>query len=123
MRPSRMRRYPAPPMMDQIRRGSTPTLFMETPYPAEIIKDGYVNIEQRGETVIEKRFNDSLVRILTTVEGLAFIEVDLTQDETLALTTADHARAQLRFIFDGEKTAASGEYEYQVLDISKGGKI
>ncbi len=123
MRPSRMMRYPAPPMMESIRRGSTPTLMLKTPYPAEIIVGGYATIEHRGSVVIEKRFNDHSVRVITTAQGYAFVDVDLTQDESLALTTADLARVQLRFILESEKTAASGVYEYIVLDILKGGKI
>ena len=111
------------PMMETIRRGSTPTLILNTPYPAEIIIDGYVTILQRGEVVIDKPFSDDSVRLIETVEGTALVEVDLSQEETLMLTPVDTAKIQLRFGFECEKTGASGVYEYQVLDILKGGSI
>ena len=111
------------PMMETIRRGSTPTLFLDTPYPVEIIIGGYVTIVQRGDVVIEKPFSDESVRLLEKEDGTTFIEVDLTQEETLMLTPVDTAKIQLRFGFESQRTAASGVYEYQVLDILKGGTI
>ena len=118
-----MRRYAAPPMMDVIRRGSTPTLMLRTPYSAEIIVGGYITISQRGSVVLEKEFSDPSVRVLPTIEDDTLVEVDLTQEETLMLTTVDFAKVQMRFKLEAEKTAASGVFEYQVLDILKGGEI
>lgn len=105
-------------MMDPVRRGTTPTLIFDCPYDPFIIEGGYVTFMQRGEFLFEKKFSDDCVTIET-----GKVLVDLTQEETLQLTTADVCSAQMRFVFKYEKTAASGIYKIPVLDVLKGGEI
>ena len=101
-----------------IRRGSTPTIRLPTPYEYSIIDGGFITFQQRGATVFEKPFSDPRVSFDT-----GYVQVELTQEETLKLTTADVLKVQARFVLSYGKRAASGLQVYCVSDILKEGEI
>ena len=101
-----------------IRRGSTPTIRLPTPYEYSIIDDCFITFEQRGEVVFEKRLSDPGVSFDT-----GYVQTELTQEETLKLTTADVLKVQARFVLSYGKRAASGLQVYSVSDILKEGEI
>lgn len=105
-------------LLDPIRRGTTPTNIFCIPYPPDILVGGFITYSQRGEAIFEKKFSDDCV---TYEEGHLY--VDLTQEETLLMTTADFCRAQIRFVLPDGKTASSGIYKIPVLGTLKGGEI
>ena len=104
--------------MAEIRRGSTPTIRLPTPYEYSIIDGGFITFEQRGATVFEKPFSDPSVTFDT-----GYIQVALSQEETLKLTTVDVLKVQARFILSYGLRAASGLQLYRVSDILKEGEI
>lgn len=106
-----MRRILTPPVAP-IRRGSSPTLHFDIPYRPDLITGGYIKFAQRGAVLFEKAFSDPAVEV-----GDFFIKVDLTEDETLGLTTFDTLKAQIRFIFKYGKTGGSDTFEYPVDDV------
>lgn len=112
-----MRKIP-PPQMEPIRRGTTPTLRLDTPYPAELIRGGYITFSQRGSVLYEKKFDDEVVKVYDNL-----VSVELSQAETLVLTPVDVCKIQMRFIFKHGKTASSGVYKIPVEDTLKGGEI
>lgn len=97
-----------------MKRGTTPTLRFELPFAAADIDGGYITISQRGRANMDidiarcKRDGDAL-------------EVDLTQEETLALRS-EAARIQLR-IKIGERVMASDIITADVGEILKEGVI
>ena len=101
-----------------MRRGTTPTLKFTTPYAASLIQGGFVTFVQRGSIVIEKSLSDKSVTISDQM-----ISVELTQSETLLLTTADRCKAQVRVILSTGKRAASNVVEIPVCEILKEGEI
>ena len=100
------------PKMKPIRRGSSPTLHFDIPYRPDLITGGYITFAQRGTVLFEKAFDDPSVEL-----GDFFVEVDLTEKETLELTSYDTLKAQLRFIFKYGKTGGSDIFEYPVDDV------
>ena len=101
-----------------MRRGTTPTLKFDTPYAAALIDNGYITFKQRGQIVIDKPLDDANV----TISDNSII-VELTQAETLSLTTADICKAQIRLILKSGKRVASSVAEFQVDEILKEGEI
>ena len=97
--------------MDPIRRGTTPTLFFEMPYPMEYIEGGYMTFEQRGELLFEKTFQDTCVQV---EDGR--VSVELATEETLMLTEVEELRVQVMVCLIDGKTAVSGNYEIPVQD-------
>ena len=104
-------------MMDPIRRGSTPSLLFKTPYEAEIIVGGFLTFSQRGAVVFEKKIPEEVA----VLDG--GLVCDLSQEETLQLTTVDVLKAQAWFILPYGKTAGSGVWRIPVLGTLKGGEI
>lgn len=113
-----MRRKRKPSMMDPIRRGTTPTIFFDMPYPTEYIESGFITFKQRGELVFEKSFKDDCVEVREDNR----ISVELTQKETLLLTEVDVCSVQINFLLLENRTAASGIYKIPVLENLKGGE-
>ena len=100
------------PKMEPIRRGSSPTLHFNIPYRPDLITGGYIKFSQRGAVLFEKAFDNPAVSV-----GDFSIKVDLTEAETLELTTFDTLKVQLRFIFKYGKTGGSDIFEYPVDDV------
>lgn len=101
-----------------MRRGTTPTLTFTTPYAAELIKEGYVTFKQRGTIVLDVPISDESV---TVTDGQVAIE--LSQEETLAMTTADICKAQVRLLLSSGKAVASNIVDIPVCEILKEGEI
>lgn len=101
-----------------MRRGTTPTLKFKTPYAASMVEGGFVTFRQRGKVVIDKSIGDENVTIADNM-----ISVDLSQQETLSLTTADDVDAQIRIILTTGKRAASNVVHIPVFEILKEGEI
>lgn len=101
-----------------MRRGTSPTLTFTTPYAAENILSGYITFEQRGAIVVDIALNDPNVTINDNS-----ISVNLTQEQTLALTTADVCKIQIRALLIGGKAVASNIVQDTVCPILKDGEI
>lgn len=101
-----------------MRRGTTPTLTFSTPYAAELIASGYITFKQRGAIILDVPLSDNSV----TIQDNA-ISIDLTQDQTLVMTTADECKAQIRAVLESGKAVASNIVEIPVCAILKEGEI
>lgn len=101
-----------------MRRGTTPTLTFTTPYAANLIEAGFITFKQRGAIVADIPISDGNV----TVSNNA-ISVELTQEQTLAMTTADTCKAQIRLLMTSGAATASNIVEIPVCAILKDGEI
>lgn len=101
-----------------MRRGTTPTLTFTTPYAANLIERGYITFWQRGTDVLDVPFTDQAVTIADES-----ISVALTQEQTLAFTTADTLKIQIRAILTSGKAVASNIVTDHVGPILKEGEI
>lgn len=101
-----------------IYKGSTPSLLFRTPYSASIISGGFITFSQRGAVVFEKTINGPGVQISDNL-----IKVELTQDETLKLITADVCKIQIRVILSSGERLVSNVIGAKVGEILKGGEI
>jgi len=103
-----------------MRRGTDPQLKFKIPYTADLIDDGYITFNQKGETVIEKMLSESSV----TVEDYS-VAVFLSQEETLQFSSNCKypVMAQLRLKLDGGTAVASNIVEIPVGAILKDGVI
>lgn len=101
-----------------MRRGTSPTLTFTTPYTQDEVKSGYITFKQRGAIVIDVPLDDPSVTINDNS-----ISVTLTQEQTLALTTADVCKIQIRALLTGGKAVASNIVQDTVCPILKDGEI
>lgn len=101
-----------------MRRGTTPTLTFTTPYEAAMIESGYITFNQRGTTVLDLALDDPSVTITDNA-----ISVTLTQEQTLAMTTAAPCEAQIRAILTSGKAVASNIVMIPICAILKDGEI
>lgn len=101
-----------------MRRGTTPTLTFTTPYAAELVESGYISFSQRGTDVLDIPLSNQAVTIADNS-----ISVTLTQEQTLAFTTADVLKIQIRAILASGKAVASNIVTDSVCPILKDGEI
>lgn len=101
-----------------MRRGTSPTLTFTTPYTQDEVTSGYITFSQRGAIVIDVSLNDPSVTINDNS-----ISVTLTQEQTLALTTVDVCKIQIRALLTGGKAVASTIVQDAVCPILKDGEI
>ena len=101
-----------------MRRGTTPTLTFTTEYAAADIAACYVTFEQRGAVVLEKAMGDSGITVSDNL-----ITVNLTQEETLAMTTVDTCKAQIRIVLTNGNAVASNIVQFCVCPVLKDGEI
>ena len=101
-----------------MRRGTTPTLTFTTPYAADLVESGYISFEQRGTDVLDISLTDPAVTIADNS-----ISVELTQEQTLAFTTSDTLKIQIRAILTSGKAVASNIVTDSVCRILKDGEI
>lgn len=101
-----------------MRRGTTPTLTFTTPYTAELVESGYISFSQRGTDVLDIPLSNQAVTIADNS-----ISVTLTQEQTLAFTTADVLKIQIRAILASGKAVASNIVTDSVCPILKDGEI
>lgn len=103
---------------DYMIRGTTPTLKFKTPYSASLVSGGFITFSQRGSVVIDKPIDDESVTVSDNS-----VQVELTQKETLSLTTVDVCKIQVRLVLASGKRAASNVLEVPVGMILKDGEI
>lgn len=101
-----------------MRRGTTPTLTFTTPYAADLIQAGFITFSQRGAIIADIPISDENVTVADNA-----ISVELTQEQTLAMTTADTCKAQIRLLMESGKAAASNIVQIPVCAILKDGEI
>ena len=101
-----------------MRRGTTPTLTFTTPYEAARIQSGYLTFNQRGETVLDVSLDDPSVTIADEA-----ISIELTQEQTLAFTSAAPAQAQIRAMLTSNKAVGSNIVQIPICAILKDGEI
>ena len=101
-----------------MRRGTTPTLTFTTPYEAAIVQSGYLTFKQRGTIVLDLPLSDSSITVADNA-----ISVTLTQEQTLAMTTAAPCEAQIRAILTSGAAVASNIVDIPVCAILKEGEI
>ena len=101
-----------------MRRGTTPTLTFTTPYAANLVDSGYITFNQRGATVLDVPLSDPSVTIADES-----ISITLTQEQTLAFTTAAPCEAQIRAVLDSGKAVASNIVCIPICAILKDGEI
>lgn len=101
-----------------MRRGTTPTLTFTTPYQASLIQSGYITFKQRGAIVLDAAFTDENVTVADNA-----ISIALTQEQTLAMTTAAPCEAQIRAVLQDNKAVASNIVDIPVCAILKEGEI
>lgn len=101
-----------------MRRGTTPTLTFTTPYAAELVESGYISFSQRGTDVLDIPLSNQAVTIADNS-----ISVTLTQEQTLAFTTSDVLKIQIRAILASGKAVASNIVTDSVCPILKDGEI
>ncbi len=101
-----------------MRRGTTPTLNFQTPYAAELVASGYITFKQRGQIVLDVPISDSSVTVSDNQ-----VSISLSQEDTLAMTTADTCKAQLRLMLQSGKAVASNIVDIPICAILKEGEI
>lgn len=101
-----------------MRRGTTPKLTFTTPYDADIIDHGFITFKQRGAIVFDVSLADESVTVADQS-----IAVQLTQEQTLALTTAAYCEVQIRAVLTSEKAVASNIVKIPICAILKDGEI
>ena len=74
--------------MNEIVRGTTPTLSFGLPFSQDLIETGFVTVKQRDEVIIEKEISEC------DCSG-DVLAARLTQEDTLALETGSHAKIRL----------------------------
>lgn len=101
-----------------MRRGTTPTLTFTTPYAAELVQSGYITFQQRNVNVLDVPLSDPSITIADNA-----ISISLTQEQTLAFTTAAPCAAQIRAILTTDKAVASNIVQIPICAILKDGEI
>lgn len=101
-----------------MRRGTTPTLTFTTPYTADLIVSGYITFKQRGAIVLDVPLSNLNVEVADNA-----ISITLSQEQTLAMTTASPCAAQIRAILTSGKAVASNIVEIPICAILKEGTI
>ena len=101
-----------------MRRGTTPTLTFTTPYEADIVESGYITFQQRQTNVLDVALSDPSVTVADNS-----ISITLTQEQTLAFSTAAPCEAQIRAILQSGKAVASNIVCIPVCAILKDGEI
>lgn len=103
-----------------MRRGTTPTLTFTTPYAADlwVLGRSWITFEQRGTDLFSVRMDDESVTVTDSA-----VTITLTQEQTLAMTTADKLSIQLRGIVGENKAVGSNVVQTTVCGILKDGEI
>ena len=103
-----------------MRRGTTPTLTFTTPYEASlwILDRSWLTFEQRGQNLFSVRFDDPSIQVQ---DGA--VQITLTQEQTLSMTTADNLSIQIRGIIGEGKAVGSNVVLDTVCPILKDGEI
>ena len=104
-----------------MRRGTTPTLTVTTPYAADFIERGYITFRQRGANILDVPLDDPSVEVADQT-----IKITLTQAQTLEFdASADPpiATAQIRAVLTSGKAVGSNIVKIPICAILKDGEI
>lgn len=74
--------------MEEIVRGTTPTLSFGLPFSTDLLATGFVTVKQRDAVIIEKELS------VCNCDGNT-ITTKLMQEETLSLESGIHAKIRL----------------------------
>ena len=99
-------------------RGTTPTLVYAIPYTAEQIESGYITYVQGTKAVLEKELPGDGV---TMEDGK--ITINLSQEETLKLSSVSTLRHQIRLKLSDGTVVASNIISSDVKAILKDGEL
>ena len=99
-------------------RGTTPTLTFTTPYKAGEVADGYITFTMQGRILLDINITSDSVVILDN-----YIQLKLTQEQTLLFNTKYRTQVQLRLILSNSKRVASNIVNVPVGRILKEGVI
>lgn len=83
-----------------MRRGTTPTITINTDIDLTDASNLFVTFKQAGVVIIEKTLSD----VTVTTEAVV---VNLTQDDTLALNSRELLQFQIRATLGDEKVASN----------------
>lgn len=99
-----------------MRRGTTPTHKFKVPIDFRSAEEVWITYKQDSNTRIEKNKADMDISEDSII-------VELTQEDTLALSTIGKVKIQLRAVFPDGKAVASKIIEVPVAGILKEGII
>ena len=100
-----------------IIRGTTPAMIFELPVDTDEISVGFVVVEQKRKTVIEKPVSDC------KCEGRT-LSVKFTQEETLLLSS--DSNAEIKVVVktrNGDRLETENPFIVRVVDTAKDGVI
>ncbi len=99
-----------------IVRGTTPTLEFITPFDTDMIAAAQVTLSQNGVVIHCKELGDCQCEEKR-------LTVDLTQEETLALSSEHKVKVQARVRLNTGKAMATEPFYETVEDVDKDGVI
>jgi hypothetical protein len=82
------------------------------------VQSGFITFQQRGVNVLDVPLSDPTITIADNA-----ISITLTQEQTLAFTTAAPCAAQIRAILASGKAVASNIVQVPICAILKDGEI
>lgn len=98
--------------MREIVRGTTPTLSFGLPFSTNLLETGFVTIQQRDETIVEKELS------ACDCSGDT-VSATLTQEETLALKIGSLAQIRLVVKTTGGDRMETDDVVVRVRDTHK----
>lgn len=99
--------------MNEIVRGTTPTISFGLHFPTDLLETGFVTVKQREKVIIEKGISDCKCSENT-------LAARLTQEDTLALEPGIHAYIRLVVKTTGGDRLETGDYIIKVSNTHKG---
>lgn len=107
-----------------MRRGTTPKNYFRTELDITGMDVLYITYKQGGQKVIEKSKEDIIITQETVEERTIYVaEVELSQEDTLALSTIGDVEIQIRGRYPDGSTIASNIIKSKVCGILKEGII
>lgn len=97
-------------------RGTTPTLEFSLPIETSTLSEAWITLAQCGQVVINKTLSDCEI-------GENTLDLTLTQDETLALSSEAQTEIQLRVKTSSGKAFASKIFTESTERILKDGVL
>lgn len=98
--------------MNEIVRGTTPTISFGLPFSTELIAAGFVTVKQRDEVVVEKELAECRC-------GGNTLTANLTQEDTLALDVGTRAKIRLVVKTTGGDRLETSDFVARVSDTFK----
>lgn len=98
--------------MKEIVRGTTPTISFGLPFSTDLLATGFVTIQQRDKTIVEKALSDCNCSENT-------VAATLTQEDTLALKIGSLAQIRLVVKTTGGDRLETDDFVVRILDTHK----